>query len=262
MKAELAQNTYRGLHAAHYDLIYGAKPYRHEAEFVDRLLREHASRPGRLVDLACGTGRHAREFAAMGWEVTGVDYSEDLLAAARANAPEVRFHCRDIRTLDLGDDRFDAVTCLFDSIGYPLTDEGIVATLERADAHLRPQGTVVVEFLHAAAVLRHASPTRVRHWSLPDGGELVRTSQVELDRGSDVMRVSYELLEHGPDGTPRARASDELATRFFTLEGMRALMQAAGLRVVEYAPAYVDRGSIDDTVWHVLAAAKAKSAGA
>jgi SAM-dependent methyltransferase len=254
-------STYRGLHAARYDLIYGAKPYSEEAAFVARLLEEHGSGSGRLLDLACGTGRHAREFAALGYEVTGIDYSSDQVEAARRNAPGVSFHRQDMRELDLGSERFDAITCLFDSIGYPQTNEGVLAALERARVHLAPGGTLVVEFLHAAALLRHGSPVRVARWSTPSGGELVRISEVELDLRHDVMRVSYELFELAAEGDLLDHSTEEHANRYFTSEGMRALMSSAGLRAVAFVPAYVDSADIDDSVWHVLAVAKAEDRG-
>ena len=49
----MCRNTYQGLHARHYDLVYADKPYAAEARFVHDLLRR---RPGRLLDVACGTG--------------------------------------------------------------------------------------------------------------------------------------------------------------------------------------------------------------
>jgi SAM-dependent methyltransferase len=253
-----AQNTYRGLHAARYDLIYAGKPYGEEAAFVARLLSDWDSGSGRLLDLACGTGRHAREFDALGYEVTGVDYSSDQLEAARRNTPGVSFVRQDMRELDLGSERFDAITCLFDSIGYPQTNEGVLAALEGARMHLAPAGTLVVEFLHAAALLRHASPVRVARWNTPSGGELVRISEVELDLPRDLMLVSYELFELGADGVLLDHSTEEQVNRYFTAEGMRTLMSAAGLRTVALLPAYVDSAAIDDGAWHVLAVAKAE----
>lgn len=250
------QCTYRGLHAARYDLVYGGKPYSDEAAFVARLLREHGSDSGRLLDLACGSGRHAREFAALGYEVTGIDYSTDQVEAARRNAPGISFHCQDMRELDLGSERFDAITCLFDSIGYPGTNEGVIAALERARAHLAPTGILVVEFLHAAALLRHAAPIRVARWATPEGGELIRISLVELDVRRDLMQVSYELFELDTDGGLRGHSTEEQANRYFTVEGMRALMWCAGLRIAAAVPAYADADAIDDTAWHVLMVGK------
>lgn len=240
-------NSFQGLHARYYDLIYAAKPYADEARFVHDLL---GAKPGRLLDVACGSGRHAREFAALGWEVTGVDYSPDLLERARAAG--IAVHEQDMRTLDVPGAPFDAVTCLFDSIGYPQDNDGVVAALEGMGRHGR---RVAVEFLHAPALLTHADPVRVKRWELPDGGELLRVSETEIDAPAMTMHVSYDVVELRADGG-YARERERQSNRFFAVEEMRALMGLAGLRVERFVPAYED-GEIGAGTFHVIAVAAA-----
>jgi SAM-dependent methyltransferase len=241
-------NTYRTLHAAHYDLIYAGKPYADEARFVAKRLPA----PGRLLDLACGTGRHAAEFEKLGWEVTGVDYSPDLLERARANAPQARFLEADMRELDLRE-QFDAVTCLFDSIGYPLTDDGVTSALAAARRHLAPNGVLAVEYLHTPAMLRSADPLKVRRWDA-DGSRLVRISETRLDPAACVMHVDYELLELRDDGTYDA-ASETQSNRFFTAGEFRALVREAGLIELDTVAAYADDPAIAAETFHLLATA-------
>lgn len=252
-------NTYRDLHARHYDLIYAGKPYAAEAAYVDRLVDRS---PGTLLDLACGTGRHAVEFARMGWAVTGVDYGADLLERARANAEaadvEVRLVEQDMRALDLSGERFDAVTCLFDSIGYPQSDEGVIAALTAARRHLAPGGVLVAEFLHGPAMIRGFDPIKVRTWALPDGGELLRVSRTDLDLEGGVMHVAYDLLELRPDGR-YARAAEEQANRYFTVSEMRGLLQRAGLAEHGFLHAYGDDRAVTADTWHVLVVATAEN---
>ena len=246
-------NTYRSIHARHYDLIYAGKPYAEEAAFVDGLL----GRPrGSLLDLACGTGRHAVELSRLGWKVTGVDYGADLLERARANATaadvEIALHEQDMRTLDLGGERFDAITCLFDSIGYPQTDEGVLAALRGARDHLAPGGTFVAEFLHAPAMIAGYDPVKVRTWELPHGGELLRVSRTRLDLERSVMHVGYDLVELAADGTYE-RAGEEQSNRYFTVSEMRGLIRQAGLAEREFVHAYAEDPAIAGDTWHVLA---------
>jgi SAM-dependent methyltransferase len=249
----MTENTYTGLHATRYDLIYADKPYADEARFIDRLLPKR----GTLLDVACGTGRHAIEFAGLGYEVTGVDYSVELLERARENAAqagvEIQFLLQDMRTLDLGE-RFDVVTCLFDSIGYPLTDEGIVGALTRIHEHLEPDGTLAVEFLHAP-MLRRTSPVKVGRWDTPDGRKLLRISETELDLPRRVMTVFYELLELDPNTCGYRTFTERQANRFFSPEEMRELLAAADLEVTRFAPAYAE-GEVTAETWHVLALAR------
>jgi SAM-dependent methyltransferase len=239
-------NSFQGLHARYYDLVYAAKPYAAEARFVHELL---GGRPGRLLDVACGSGRHAREFAALGWDVTGVDYSPDLLARAREAG--IAVHEQDMRKLDVPGAPFAAVTCLFDSIGYPQDNDGIVAALAGMRRH---GGRVAVEFLHAPALLTHADPVRVRRWPLDDGGELLRVSETEIDAAAMTMHVSYDVVELRADGG-FARERERQSNRFFGVEEMRGLMQLAGLRVERFVPAYED-GEIGPDTFHVMALAE------
>jgi ubiquinone/menaquinone biosynthesis C-methylase UbiE len=249
-------NTYEGLHAAHYDLVYAQKPYDREAAFVaDQLAQEIGAGPWKLMDVACGTGRHALEFAELGHEVTGVDYSPDLLELAHRNAGDrVRLLEQDMRELEVDGGPFDAVTCLFDSIGYPLTNEGIVAALVSMRSHLKPDGALAVEFLHAPAMLAGATPTRVRRWDTPDGDRLVRISETSLDPVAQVMRVSYEVFLLGDD-TYRT-STETQSNRFFGIEEMRALMEAAGLRVARFVPAYEPGAEVTGDTWHIMAVAR------
>jgi SAM-dependent methyltransferase len=248
-------NTYTGLHALRYDVVYADKPYADEARFVDSLLREAGVTRGRLLDLACGTGRHAAEFSALGWDVTGLDFSDALLERARLNAPHARFLLQDMRELDLAGEAFDAVTCLFDSIGYALDDGGVVAALTAARRHLAAVGALVIEFLHAPALLSGAAPLRVRSFELSDDGdELVRISRTRVDESRRVMEVEFELIELRADGSYE-RWAESQSNRFFFLDEMRTLLGRAGMRTEHVVPAYRE-GEIDDETFHVLAVAR------
>ena len=248
-------NTYEGLHARYYDVVYSDKPYGDEARFVDELLLENGGSRTTLLDVACGTGRHAAVFVELGWEVTGVDYAEPLLEHARRNAPGARFFRQDMRDLDVDGRPFGAVTCLFDAIGYPQTDAGVIAALAAMRAHVADGGGVVVEFLHAPALVAHAAAVRVRRWPLGDG-ELVRISTSAVDAPSSLMRVDYELIELRGDGTYE-RWEETQTNRFFTVEEMRVLFAAADLPEPRFVTAYERGAAIDETTFHVLALSKA-----
>ena len=243
------RNTYSGLHAAWYDRIYGEKPYGEEARFVDALLTGGNGERGRLLDVACGTGRHAAEFARLGWSVTGVDYSPDLLEHARTRSVAIEWHEQDMRELEVPGAPFDAVTCLFDSIGYPQSDDGVTAALRGLRAHLGDGGRAAIEFLHAPALTAGAAPLRVRRWSAPDGAELVRISETEM--AGNVMHVDYELIElRHDDGW--SRGAERQSNRSFEVGEMEALLRAAGLDPRAFVPAYAD-GDVTAATFHVIA---------
>lgn len=112
---------------------------------VDRALAMLGAQGGeRVLDMACGTGRHSHELARRGFEVVGVDISPDLLAIAEADAEaeslSASFLAADLRELDF-DQEFDLVLNLNDgAIGYFETEEENHRTFEVIAAALRRGG--------------------------------------------------------------------------------------------------------------------------
>jgi SAM-dependent methyltransferase len=248
-------NSYTGLHAATYDELYADKPYAEEARIVHELV---GCRAGRLLDVACGTGRHASAFAELGYDVTAVDLNEELLDIGRAaRGVGVRFVVGDMRDLLVDGGPFDVVTCLFDSLGYAGDNDGVVATLRSLGRQTAPDGVIVCEFLHAAAMLCSSTETRVRRLTLQDGRSLVRTSETSIDVERMLMHVRYELTALDDEG--RASRQEELQTnRFFSVPEMTLLADAAGLRVRKIGPAYRS-GPIDRETFHLMLVASQAS---
>lgn len=248
-------NSYQGLHAEHYDLVYGDKPYEQEARFVHAELTAAGVAPGRLLDVACGTGRHALHLRDLGWDVAGVDLNPVLIEGARARTQgRGDFHVGDMRSLDVPGRPFDALTCLFDAVGYALTNEGVIAALSSMRDHLADGGAAAIEFLHAPAMLRGARELGVRSWPLPEGGELLRISRTRLDEIEGTMHVSYDVVELGADGAYR-RTHEEQANRFFSVPEMSALLDAAGLVPDRFVAAYTADPAVTAETFHVMAVA-------
>jgi len=109
-----------GAYARYYDLLYRAKDYVGEAQFVHQLLQTYAPNAKSILDLGCGTGGHAILLANYGYSIHGVDFSLDMLQRAHQNleqAPEnlaaqLKFSQGDIRKLQLNR-QFDAIISLF-----------------------------------------------------------------------------------------------------------------------------------------------------
>src|SRR5262245_65139383 len=114
--------SYLDRHAELYDLFYADKPYAQEAAFVAERLAENGVAPkSRVLELACGTGRHAFELEKLGYQVVATDYSPDMLAcAARSKASRgsrVELLEKDMCGLEVPGAPFDAVVSLVDYDG-------------------------------------------------------------------------------------------------------------------------------------------------
>src|SRR5262245_55404907 len=130
------QTIFKSL-AKYYDLFYGWKDYEKEAELLRQLIRTHKTSPGNdLLEVACGTGRHAQQLQS-DFSIIGTDFNEHMLRIARRRCRGVAFRRTDMVTLDLGR-QFDVVLCLFSSIGYVKSRARLKKTLANFARHLKP----------------------------------------------------------------------------------------------------------------------------
>lgn len=255
-------SIYHGRHAELYDLFYAEKPYAAEAEFVHELFGAFADEPvRRLLDVACGTGRHALEFDRHGYEVLGTDIADDMLACARAAASavsaQVRFERQDMRALDFPGPAFDAAVCLFDAIGHVRTNAEIRDVLHGVRRHLRPHGLFVCEFWHAAAILAQYEPLRVRRFET-ERGNILRISETGLDCQAQTARVQHSIYEHRPDGTYEF-AVESQANRFFGLQEMSALLEACQFEPIQAFSGFGRDLMIDRNTWHIVLVARSRA---
>jgi ubiquinone/menaquinone biosynthesis C-methylase UbiE len=130
----------------YYDDIYTSigKDYAAEADTVRGLIQKYGYPTGSdLLDVACGTGRHAG-LLSKAYRVEGVDLNAEMLKVARKNHPGIRFTQGDMRNFDLGR-QFDIVTCLFSAIGYMKTKADLRKAIRNMGRHLRPGGVLLIE---------------------------------------------------------------------------------------------------------------------
>jgi ubiquinone/menaquinone biosynthesis C-methylase UbiE len=127
-----------------YDAVYDFKDYAAEAGKLRGLIQQHKQSPGkRLLDVACGTGRHI-ELLRADYDCEGLDLEPELLKVARQRLPDVPLHQGDMTNFDLGR-RFDIVTCLFGAIAYVETVERLRAAIAAMVRHLVSGGVLIVE---------------------------------------------------------------------------------------------------------------------
>jgi SAM-dependent methyltransferase len=129
-----------------YDLLYtgtGIKDYPTEAEELHQIITDANPTARTLLDVACGTGAHLAELRRW-YAVEGCDISPAMLQVAATRLPDVPLHLADMRQLDLGR-QFDAVICLFSSIGYITIPSELATTIERLAAHVGQGGVLILD---------------------------------------------------------------------------------------------------------------------
>lgn len=210
-----------------YDAIYRGrgKNYEAEAAIAIKNILHHNPTARSLVDVACGTGLHLAHFAEAFPDVSGVDLTPEMMAIARSRLPEVPIVEGDMRDLRLGR-RYDAVTCMFGSIGYLVTTGELDSALASFARHLRPGGVVVVEPWWSPDTF---TPGHVGGEAFTvDGRTLARVSHTEWEPGRNASRMEVHYLIAEPSaGIGHFR--DLHVMTLFSREEYRAAFTRAGL---------------------------------
>ena len=203
----------------YYHLLYHDRDQAEAQAFIDALLRHlHPKPDARLLDFACGKGRHSIYLSSKGYDVTGVDLSAESIAAAQGQAhAHLHFWVHDMREpLPYGP--FDLIFNLFTSFGYFLHESENVVALRNAAAALRPGGKLVIDFLNTERTVREL----VAHEQKTVAGITFRLHR-HLDRDFIVKAIDFQA----PDGQllhfeERVRAlSRERFEEYFLLAGLR-----------------------------------------
>ncbi len=218
MSLDRGEAWYRRWFGEDYLDVY---PHRDEAEAaraVELFLSETELGPDdRVLDLACGAGRHLNLLREAGPAAAGLDLSLPLLRRARERDPRASVVQGDMRTLPFADAAFKAVVQFFTSFGYfdsRAEDRRVLAEVRRV---LRPGGSFLLDFLDAERVRDELVPederqrggrtVRQRRW-IEDGTVMKR---IEIERDGESSEVYHERV------------------RLYEPEELAAMLSGAGL---------------------------------
>jgi ubiquinone/menaquinone biosynthesis C-methylase UbiE len=139
-----------------YDAIYNFKNYSRECARLHNLINALVPGARRILDVACGTGEHAK-FLKEHYSVDGIDINEGYLRAARLKNRSGNYIQADMMNFDLGR-TYDVVTCLFSAIGIVKTFRLLETAITCMARHVRPGGALIIEPWFTPEQWRPAAP--------------------------------------------------------------------------------------------------------
>ena len=139
----------------YYHILYKNRNDEEAQGFMDNITN-YLNMPenGTILDLACGKGRHSIYLNQLGYQVTGVDLSENSIAIAQESSNEtLQFKTHDMR--EPMNETFDAVFNLFTSFGYFDTHEDNIKTLKAIKESINEYGFGVIDFFNADFIIEN-----------------------------------------------------------------------------------------------------------
>jgi len=179
-------------YAFYYDLLYHDKDYRKESTYIHSLIQKYRTKSKSILSLGCGTGKYENELSKFGYEITGIDMSEQMIAIAqKSDNPKCQFVQGDIRTARLGK-KFDIVISLFHVINYQTTDEDLLSAFKTVHEHLINGGIFLFDFWYGPAVLAEPPYPRTKTFE-NDSLRINRTAFPKVDKSNNTVTVDYKV---------------------------------------------------------------------
>lgn len=146
----------------YYHILYKDRNYREAQLFMDNLTHYlNLPEKAKVLDLACGKGRHSIYLNQLGFDVLGADLSTNSIEAAKKNENNnLHFKVHDMRVPF--EEKFDAIFNLFTSFGYFENDEDNLTTLKAIKESLSEYGFAVIDFMNVNQVLNTLVPEETK----------------------------------------------------------------------------------------------------
>jgi len=147
---------------AYYHILYKNRDDKEAHDFMSHLTSKLELEKGaRILDVACGRGRHSIYLNKIGFNVTGIDLSENSIAYAKTYENEALTFLRHDMCKPL-DATFDAVFNLFTSFGYFEKDESNIKAIKAMKANMKPNAYGVIDFLNIHYTLKHLKTHEIK----------------------------------------------------------------------------------------------------
>ena len=247
-----------------YDKLNADIDYKKWADFVERCFERYlANRPTLVLDLACGTGSMTCELALRGYDMIGVDGSEDMLSVAyeRSEGKGILYLLQDMRSFELYG-TVGAVVCCLDSINYLLSEEDVKKTFLNVHNYLDPDGLFLFDVntpYKFEKVYSDNAYILEDEIDYGDGGPLSAVFcgwQNQYDRQSGICYFYLSVFEEKENGD-YLRSDEHQQERCYTLEAIKELLSESGFEFIGCFADF-DFSAPTDTAqrWYIAARAK------
>lgn len=238
--------------------IYQRGPYvRFSQSLAETILPDYLTyldiHPEDVLDVACGEGSFAVEFAKQGYRVAGIDQSQQMIELARQRAiaanVNVDFFVEDMRALSFKA-QFDLVTCWFDSLNYMLTVKDLHEAFKNAYDALRPGGFYMFDMntIYGLAVSWMTEQTTIHN----EADDFIEIHQQEFDYENLIATMHITIFKEAQGSWQRIEESHH--ERGYPIADIQFLLNQIGFEITGMYDNLAKRTEVQTTsprVWFI-----------
>lgn len=233
--------------AAVYDTFMDNIPYEEWGSYIRGLLLEYGVKDGLMLDLGCGTGTLAEIMADYGYDMIGVDYSEEMLEIAmekrRESGHDILYLLQDMREFELYG-TVKSVISVCDSLNYILEEEDLEEVFRLVNNYLDPGGIFIFDF-NTTYKYREILGDRTIAESR-DECSFIWDNYYYEEEGINEYELSL-FIQEGDDPDIHRRYQETHYQKAYDLDVMRKLLEGAGMEFVTAYDAFTKDAPREDS---------------
>jgi len=241
------------IYSQYYDLLYSNKDYAGEVDYIIKLIKENSNEAKTLLDMGCGTGKHAELLCNNGYIVHGVDLSEDMLKIAKNRRKDkedkLSFSHSKIQELDLNK-KFDVVASLFHVMSYQNSNNELIKAFEVAKNHLKDDGIFIFDFWYGPAVLTDLPVTRIKRL-VNEKIKVTRIAEPVMRPDENVVDVNYDVFIKDIDSKKIIEKEEAHKMRYFFDTELDTICKQVGF-VIKQKYEWMSDKNPDFNSWNVV----------
>jgi SAM-dependent methyltransferase len=180
-------------YSKYYDLLYKEKNYYDEVQYINEIIKLNCPNSKSLLDIGCGTGKHANLLQQLGYNIDGIDLSETMLEIAKNKFGEnINFYNADIRKFDLNK-KYDTIISLFHVLSYQVKNHDLDSAFESVYKHLNDGGYFIFDCWYGPGVMNDPPSIRVRNMK-DDEVEIIRISEPDINYNNSTVDVNFKII--------------------------------------------------------------------
>lgn len=182
-----------------------------------------------ILELGCGTGKHAKLIQGSGYSIYGIDLSANMIKLAKQNG--VNCEIADIRTYRQSG-KFDCCISLFHIASYQNSDKDISDYFETASFHLKQGGIFIFDIWYKPAVLHQLPEKRIKIMEDNDIKVIRYCNPQHLPQQS-IVKVNYEIKIIDKKSNSCESISETHSMRYFSSDEIKNFAQKAGIKILD-----------------------------
>ena len=245
--------------ALFYDAIYKNKDYKNEAAYVVQSLRKLDSTAKKILELGCGTGNYSFILRDHGFEILGIDASEEMISMANGKKSSLGGQNIDFEKCSSEDFHtnfeWDFAVSLFFMLGYQVLDSSLIKTFHAVHSCLRKGGIFAFDFWYGPSVIKKGcSPKEIQVET--NDYRMIRKSSPSILGQDNCLLIEQSYSIQNKKTNEYENFNEVHKVRYFDEKQLSSFLNKCGFEVIRFE-AFLGHNPLQDTDWAGMAFARA-----